>query len=71
VSVTEMERGQARVLTPCAHYVIFRDGEDDVAVGIIFDLGERALVPREENGSHLGGVSVVRSRRGGGGAAVL
>lgn len=39
-------------LTPRADDVILGDGEDDVAVGVVFDLGERTLVAGEQDRSH-------------------
>jgi hypothetical protein len=43
-------------LTPCAHNMVLGDGKDQVAVGVVFDLGERALVPGEKNRPHVCGV---------------
>jgi len=45
--------GAGFALTPRAHDVILGDGEDEVAVGVVFDLGERTLVPGEKNRPHL------------------
>ena len=36
--------------------MVLRDRENDVAVGIVFDLRERALVARKQNRPHFCGV---------------
>ena len=44
------------LLTPCAHNMVLGDGENDVAVGVVFDLRERTLVSGEKNRPHVCGV---------------
>lgn len=45
--------------------MVLGDGENDVAVGVVFDLRERALVPGEKDRPHVCGVC--RSGGGSGG----
>lgn len=50
------------LLTPCAHNMVLGDRENDVAVGVVFDLRERTLVSGEKNRPHVCGVSGRRGR---------
>jgi hypothetical protein len=60
-------RDPQRVLTPCAHNMVLGDGEDDVAVGVVFDLREGTLVARKQNRPHVDGVDERGDVSGGGG----
>ena len=60
VSVYTSPCPQKGALTPRAHNVILGDGEDDVAVGVVFDLRKRALVAGEKDRPHGCGVCEVK-----------
>jgi hypothetical protein len=64
VSYLSPYRRHRRLLTPSAHNVILGDGEDDVAIGVVFDLRERTLVSGQQNGPHA--CSVCGSKLDGG-----